>query len=81
MGPTMIWKAHVHVELSPNSRGVLRDIGILELEGNAQEGSHAKFSFDQQTEVGLIEHIDPKDWQSKPGTIPTVHISLPNKLR
>ena len=81
MEPMMIWKAHVHLELSPSSRALLRDIGIVELDGNAQEGSHATFSFDEQTEVGLIERLDPRDWQVRPGTIPTVHIPLPNKLR
>jgi hypothetical protein len=81
MEPMMIWKAHVHLEVSPNTRGPLRDIGIVDVDGDAQEGSRVTFSFDEQTEVGLIERLDPRDWQVRPGTIPTVHIPLPNKLR
>jgi hypothetical protein len=73
----MIWEARVHLEQYPNSHGPLRDLGILDLDGDTQERGHVKFSLDGKPEVGLIEHIAPVDWQDRPGTIPIVHISLP----
>jgi hypothetical protein len=68
----MTWKAHVHLQESPNAPGTLCDLGIIDLEGDAQVGSHVYLSFHGTTEVGLIEHIDS-------GAVPAVHISLPKR--
>jgi hypothetical protein len=76
----MIWEAHVHLQKFPNHPGPLRDLGILQLDGDALEYSQVRFSLDGNTEQGLIEQIAPIDWQTRPGTIPIVHISLPRML-
>lgn len=72
-----MWKAYVHLEPVPNSRGPLRDLGVVDLLGDALEHAHVRFSLEGEPTVGLIECIDPTDWQERPGFIPTVHISLP----
>jgi len=69
----MIWEAHVYLQRQPSSR--LDYVGPLDLDGAAATHNHVKFAVDGKTELGLIELIDPPDWQDR-GVIPKVHISL-----
>jgi len=65
----MVWRAHVHLQLSSNVPGPLCDLGIIDLDGSPQVGARVSFSLDGVTEVGVIEHIDD-------GPTPTVHLCL-----
>jgi len=68
----MTWKARVHLQEAPNAPGPLRDLGVIDLDGEAHAGSRVRFVVDGNTAIGMIEHINTG------AVLPTVHISLPN---
>jgi uncharacterized protein (DUF697 family) len=71
----MAWSAHVYLERPPAPE--LDDIGTVLLSGPATRFSRVQLAIDGKAEFGLIEQIDPTDWEHQPdGLIPKVRISL-----
>jgi uncharacterized protein (DUF697 family) len=71
----MAWRAHVYLERPP-SRG-LDDIGTILLDGPSTQSSHVRLAVNGKAELGVVERIDPADWQDQfDGVLPKVHISL-----
>ena len=60
----MVWQAHVYLQRLPGRE--LDDVGTLTLDGFAVRYGHVKFEVNGKTEVGLIELIEPNDWQRPP---------------
>jgi hypothetical protein len=72
----MIWQAHVHLEPAPNIGGRLRDLGVIDLHGDARSGAHVQFVVDERTEYGLITQVD-QDLDR----VPIIHVCLATKPR
>jgi hypothetical protein len=68
----MIWQAHVYLQEAPNAT-LLRDLGIIALDGDAEVGSRVYFVVDSNTKVGMIENLATST------VPPIVHISLPRQ--
>lgn len=70
----MLHMAHVYLEMSPNSKKPLHDLGRVALDVRGEslaERVPVYLIVDGRSEVGLIEHVD-----SEQQTVPTVHVSL-----
>jgi hypothetical protein len=72
-GKNMSWKARVYVQKAPNAPGLLHDLGVIDLDGDALVGARVFFLFDGKTESSMIENI------SNATAPPTIRVSLPRR--
>jgi len=68
------YKAHVWLTRRPGERRV--DPGTIEVNPKPEHNVQIGFEYEGKPRRGLIDQIDPYDWEKRPGTIPRIHVRL-----
>jgi hypothetical protein len=66
----MAYKAHVWL----TRRRI--DLGIIDADPKPERHRHVSFEYGGRRERGLVDQIDPYDWEKRPGTTPRIHVTL-----
>lgn len=67
-------KAHVWLTRRPGERRI--DLGTIEVEPKPEIDTRVSFEFEGKTEHGLVDQIDPYDWEKRSGIIPRIHVRI-----
>ena len=70
----MAYKAHVWLLRLPGEGRV--DLGIIEVNPKPERNEHVGFDYAGKPKRGLVDQVDPHDWEKRPGTIPRVHMTV-----
>jgi hypothetical protein len=70
----MSHKAHVWLSRRPGERRI--DLGTIEVEPKPEIDIHVSFEFEGKTVGGLVDQIDPYDWEKRSGIIPRIHVRI-----
>ena len=49
---------------------------LFEVEPKPERDVHVTFEYEGKPQRGLIDQIDPYDWEKRPGTPPRIHVTL-----
>ena len=75
MLPTLVaYKAHVWLTHHAGERRV--DLGTIEVTSKPEHDVQVSFEYEGKPRRGLIDQIDPYDWEKRPGIIPRIHVRL-----
>ena len=70
----MAYDAHVWLTRRPGEGRV--DLGIVEVEPKPERDVHVSFEYEGKSYRGLVDQIDPYDWEKRPGVVPRIHVRL-----
>ena len=70
----MVYKAHVWLTRRPGEGRI--DLGIIDVDPKPALHSPVSFEYAGKPKWGLIDQIDPYDWEKRPGTTPRIHVTL-----
>ncbi len=68
------YKAHVWLTHHPGERRV--DLGTIEVTPKPEHDVEVSFQYEGKPRRGLIDQIDPYDWEKRHGIIPRIHVRL-----
>jgi len=52
------------------------DLGVIEVHPTPEKDIHVSFAYEGRLRRGLVDQIDPHDWQKRPGIVPRIHVQL-----
>jgi len=70
----MAYEAHVWLTRRPGEGRV--DLGIVEVEPKPERDAHVSFEYEGKPRRGLVDQIDPYDWEKRTGIVPRIHVRL-----
>jgi len=70
----MAYEAHVWLTRRPGEGRV--DLGIVEVEPKPERDAHVSFEYEGKPHRGLVDQIDPYDWEKRSGIVPRIHVRL-----
>jgi len=70
----MPYKAYVWLTYRPGEGRV--DLGIIEVDPKPERDKHVNFEYAGKPKRGLVDQIDPYDWEMRSGTTPRIHVTL-----
>ena len=70
----MAYKAHVWLTRRPGERRI--DLGTIEVDPKPEWEAQVSFEYEGKPTQGLIDQIDPHDWETRPGIVPRIHVCL-----
>ena len=70
----MNYEAHVWLTRRPGEGRF--DLGIVEVEPKPERDVHVSFEYDGKAQRGLVDQIDPYDWEKRSGVVPRIHVRL-----
>ena len=70
----MAYEARVWLTRRPGEGRI--DLGIVEVEPKPERDVHVSFEYEGKRQRGLVDQIDPYDWEKRPGIVPRIHVRL-----
>jgi hypothetical protein len=70
----MPYKAHVWLTRRPGEGR--NDLGVIEVDPKPERHGHVSFQYAGKPKRGLVDQIDPYDWEKRSGTSPRIHVTL-----
>jgi len=70
----MVYNAHVWLTRRPGEGRI--DLGIIDVDPKPALHGSVSFEYAGKPKRGLIDQIDPYDWEKRSGTTPRIHVTL-----
>jgi len=70
----MGYKARVWLTRRPGEGRI--DLGIIDVNPKPERSGLVNFKYAGKPKLGLVDQIDPYDWEKQPGTTPRIHLTL-----
>jgi hypothetical protein len=70
----MPYKAHVWLTRRPGEGRI--DLGIIDVDPKPERNGGVTFEYAGKPKHGVIDQIDPYDWEKRVGTTPRIHVTL-----
>src|SRR5579862_4614466 len=73
-GDHMAYKARVWLTARPGEGRI--DLGVVEVEPRPVHEERVRFEYEGKPQWGLVDQLDPYDWEKRPGIVPRIHVTL-----
>ena len=73
-GGYMPYKAHVWLTSCPGEGRI--DLGMVDVDPKPERHGIVSLEYAGKPKRGLVDQIDPYDWEKRPGTTPRIHVTL-----
>jgi len=70
----MAYKARVWLTAQPGEGRV--DLGVVEVDPKPVHEERVRLEYEGRPRWGLVDQLDPYDWEKRPGIVPRIHVTL-----